>query len=380
MAAQSKNPPEVTKTARSLIESSQFKTAVANILPHHLTPDRFVRIAISAMTRVPKLAECDPNTVLQCLMTLSQFGLEPDGRNAHLIPFWNSQKKAYDCQLIIDYKGLAALAKRSGQVSYVHADAVCEQDAFEFNKGVVVKHEVDFKKDRGKPYAYYSMVRYKDGTEQADCMTRAEVDRIRARSRAKDSGPWVTDYDEMAKKTVFRRLSKWLELSPEFRDALDADADALEELRFEQAIPIQRPKIRKLKDREGEDFGKPAEDLESGSEITSGAGVVDTGLGEKPETSPEPTGAADVAPSAAPPKTKLKIRERTAGENESAVLKRLDSMRRSKEDLVRVCIALEALTPDEGWSEIGEAGFGKILHPDNWKIIEEKLVWPSELT
>src|SRR5258708_40036571 len=109
-------------------------------------------------------------------------GLEGGGRDGEFGPFRN-QRGSYDCTLIIDYKGLATLAKRSGQVSYVHADAVCENDQFEFNKGVVVKHEIDFKKDRGKAYDYYAMVRYKDGTEQDDCMTKADVATISARTR-----------------------------------------------------------------------------------------------------------------------------------------------------------------------------------------------------
>lgn len=226
---------------RGMLTDEKFKSAIAAALPQHLTPQRFVRIALTAITRTPKLLECDKESVMKCLLQLSQFGLEPDGRLAHLIPFWNSQRKTFECQCIIDYKGLVDLAMRSGKVAYVFADKVCENDEFEWDKGQVKKHVVDFKNDRGKAYAYYALVRNKDGTESARAMTKAEVDAIRARSRAKDSGPWVSDYNEMAKKTVFRNLSKWLQLSPEYRDALEADADALEETRFENAIPIASP-------------------------------------------------------------------------------------------------------------------------------------------
>lgn len=354
------------KTVRTLIESQNFQSAIANVLPTHLTPARFVRIAIAATTRTPKLQECDPNTVLQCLITLSQFGLEPDGRNAHLIPFWNSQRKTFECQLIIDYKGLAALAKRSGQVSYVHADAVCEKDDFEYNKGVVVKHEVNFKEDRGKPYCYYAMVRFKDGTEQADCMTRVEVDRIRARSRAKDSGPWVTDYDEMAKKTVFRRLSKWLELSPEFRDAIEADADALEELRFENALPITRPKIKTLKNREPKSEPArttPAKEPTPPTETEEPAVIAEKMRGISQFINP-----------AAPPK-KLKKKEQPAPikPKEAEVLKLLADMGKTKDDLVAVVKVFNVLKDDEGWNDIDEKGFDELLFPDNWNLIKAEL-------
>jgi len=357
------------KTVRGLIESNKFQLAVASVLPSHLTPDRFVRIAIAATTRTPKLAECDPNTVLQCLMTLSQFGLEPDGRNAHLIPFWNSQKKSYDCQLIIDYKGLVALAKRSGQVSYVHADAVCENDVFEYNKGQVVKHEINFKSDRGKPYAYYAMVRFKDGTEQAECMTIEEIASIRSRSRAKDSGPWVTDKGEMSKKTVFRRLSKWIELSPEFRDAIEADADKIEDLRFEQALPISRPQIKRLRTNTVEPTSEPEPvetPLESGGETQT--------TGE-----PSSTGKPEAATAATSPK-KLKKRAtaepsqgQAAGPNESAMIVRLVELSKSKDDLVAVAKKFDALKDEQGWSDIGEEGFAELLFADNWKLVEQEL-------
>lgn len=218
-------------TIQTLLESDRFKQAVAKALPKHVTPDRFVRVALTAALKTPKLLECSQESLFNSLMTLSQFGLEPDGRNAHLIPYGNQ------CQLIIDYKGLVALAMRSGNVSFIHADTVCENDIFVYSKGELKEHTIDFKKPRGEVYAVYSLVRNKDGTETCQVMTRAEVEAIRARSKAKDNGPWKTDWNQMALKTVFRRHSKWLELSPEFRDALEADSDKLEDDRFKAAKP-----------------------------------------------------------------------------------------------------------------------------------------------
>lgn len=129
----------------------------------------------------------------------------------------------------MDYKGLVELALRAGNVSNIHADKVCENDIFEVDRGQIVKHTIDYRKARGDAYAFYCLIRFKDGGEKAEVMTREEVDSIRARSRAGQSGPWVTDYDEMGKKTVFRRCSKWITLSPEIVDALDADADTVVE-------------------------------------------------------------------------------------------------------------------------------------------------------
>lgn len=225
-------------TIRAMLSSEKMKAQFALALPKHLDADRFVRVALTAMTRTPKLAQCDQASFFSALLTLSQLGLEPDGRLAHLIPFENRKRGVTECQLIIDYKGLVELAMRSGNVASIHADKVCEADLFEYDRGQIKKHTIDFRKPRGAAYAYYAIVRFKDGAEKAEVMTKDEVDAIRARSRAKDSGPWVTDFDEMGKKTVFRRLSKWLQLSPEFRDALDEDADRLEDIRFETAKPV----------------------------------------------------------------------------------------------------------------------------------------------
>lgn len=242
------------KDVRGLINSDQFRHAVTASLPSHLKPDRFIRVALTALTRTPKLMQCEQESFFQCLLTLSQLGLEPDGRNAHLIPFENRKRQVTECQLIVDYKGLVDLAMRSGKIAYIHADKICQNDVFVYDRGEIKKHEVNFKVPRGDAYAYYALVRFKDGSEKPEVMPKEDIDKIRARSRAKDSGPWVTDYDEMAKKTVFRRLTKWLQLSPEFRDALEKDADTLEEHRFDAALPaqataIERPIIAKPKGR-----------------------------------------------------------------------------------------------------------------------------------
>jgi recombination protein RecT len=207
---------------KALINSDAMRNQFAMALPKHLTAERFTRIAITALTRTPKLQECTPESFMRCLLDLSALGIEPDGRRAHLIPYGK------ECTLILDYKGIAELVMRSGVVSSIHADKVCEEDDFEVDRGKVVRHRIDYRKPRGKSYAYYVLILFKDGSEKSEVMTREEVDAIRRRSKAGSSGPWQTDFDEMGKKTVFRRASKWLPLSPEIRDAMEKDGDALD--------------------------------------------------------------------------------------------------------------------------------------------------------
>lgn len=206
---------------RSIITSDKMKQQFAAALPHHLTPDRFCRIALTALTRTPKLADCTQESLMRCLLDLSAYGIEPDGRRAHLIPYGNQ------CTLILDWKGLAELAMRSGIISKLHADIVCENDVFEYNLGEIVQHKIDFKAPRGELYAAYAMAVTKDGPVFVAVLNKEEIDGIRRRSKSGSSGPWQTDYNEMAKKTAFRRLAKWLPLSAEFRDAVDKDDDVV---------------------------------------------------------------------------------------------------------------------------------------------------------
>ncbi len=228
-------PQKGAMTLRQHLEGDAFKQAVAGALPRHLKPDRFIRVALTAITRTPKLAQCEQASFFQCLLTLSQYGLEPDGRRAHLIPFENRKRGVTECQLIIDWKGLSELVYRSGVVSTLHADVVREGDLFDYSMGVLTTHVPHYlRRDDKKPekegevFAAYSTATMKDGTRKTEVMSSEEIEGIRRRSRAGQSGPWVTDWTEMAKKTVFRRLSKWLPLSAELRDAVEADDDAID--------------------------------------------------------------------------------------------------------------------------------------------------------
>jgi len=235
---------------RSLVESESFKLQVAKALPKHLTPDRFIRISCTALMRTPKLMDCEQISFFNALLSLSQLGLEPDGRRAHLIPFNNTKRGVTECQLIVDYKGLVELAMRSGNVANIHADVVCDNDEFVYDRGQITRHAINFKKERGKVYAAYATVRFKDGTEKTEVMSKEEVELIKGRSKAGSFGPWQTDWNEMAKKTVFRRLSKWITLSPEYHDILEKDFDSFENLNTPSAKASILPPPLKIKEDE----------------------------------------------------------------------------------------------------------------------------------
>lgn len=237
-------PQSKPQTLKGLLMSPQVQDQIATALPKHMTADRMVRAAMTAMLRTPDLARCDQTSFMSAMLQLSQVGLEPDGRMAHLIPFNNNKAGRVDCQLIIDYKGLVELVQRSGKVSTIHADVVCENDDFEYDMGEIKKHKIDFRKPRGPAYAAYARVVMKDGTSKCEVMNREEIEAIRNRSRAGQSGPWKTDWNEMAKKTVFRRCSKWLSLSSELCDAVEVDDDQFEHRLSVESIPDAPPVSR----------------------------------------------------------------------------------------------------------------------------------------
>lgn len=207
---------------RKLLEKSKSQIAVA--LPRHLSADRMLRIAMTSIRRTPKLASCSQASLLGAVMTAAQLGLEPDGvlGMAYLVPFKE------EVQLIVGFKGLLDLARRSGQISTIFARVVHVKDAFEFSYGLNerLEHIPTRENDPGELVAVYAVARLKDGGQQFEVMTKREIDQIREQSRAKDDGPWVTHYEEMAKKTVLRRLCKMLPASVEMARAVSLDERA----------------------------------------------------------------------------------------------------------------------------------------------------------
>ena len=205
----------------------------ARVLPKVLTPERFCRVVLTAINKNQALADAladrrNQPSVLSAFMRCAEMGLEPDGRRA-AISCYRKKDGSYDVTLLPMFQGLAELAMRSGLISNIHADKVCENDDFDWDTGEI-HHKIDFRKSRGTVYAYYCIVRFKDGSIKTETMSMDEVNAIRDRSSAyqafKKYGktcPWNTDPDEMGKKTVFRRCSKWLPLSPELQSAIEAD-------------------------------------------------------------------------------------------------------------------------------------------------------------
>ena len=212
------------KTVVGLLE--QMKGEIARCLPKHLTPERMTRIAITELRKTPKLQECEPMSFIAAIMQASQLGLEPGIMGScYLIPFYNKNTGKYECTFMPGYRGFLDLARRSGQIVSLVARAVYENDEFTYEFGLKedIKHKPNMN-NKGQLVAVYAVALLKDGGHQFDVMSRQEVEKIRnTSSKSKDNGPWVTDFEEMAKKTVLRRLFKWLPCSVEMQKAVSLD-------------------------------------------------------------------------------------------------------------------------------------------------------------
>lgn len=225
-------------TLRSLFEKS--KPSMAAVMPKHMTPERILKIALSAASRTPTLLQCTPESILLAVMQCAQLGLEPNTPLglAYLVPYKNNRKvegqwvTTYEAQFIPGYRGLVKLAHQSGEITTVRSRVVREGDVFEVELGSDERlvHRPNLALDEGATLsqlvAVYAVAQFKNGATQFEVMSKAQVDGVRARSKASDNGPWSTDYEEMARKTVLRRLCKSLPLSTELSTALEAQARA----------------------------------------------------------------------------------------------------------------------------------------------------------
>ena len=189
---------------------------------------RLYRLVLTCMTVTPALSKCTTTSIFRCMQQAAELALTPGSAlgECYLIPFYNNQEKRHEAQFLIGYRGFIALARRSGSVRTIQAGVVYQGDHFEVERGLneKLRHIPAFAdSDPSKIIFAYAMARLDNGEAQWDVMTRAEIDRIRARSKSANSGPWVTDFAEMAKKTVVRRMSKLLPMTVEFANVVDVD-------------------------------------------------------------------------------------------------------------------------------------------------------------
>jgi recombination protein RecT len=229
---ETKKKPDNLATLKNMFEKSgqQF----ADVAPKHLSPEKLMRLVLHAVSRSPRLLECSPMSILSCAMDAAKSGLELCGplNEAHLVPFKNKTTKQYEAVLILGYTGLVKLAKNSGQVLDIYAHVVKEADDFDVVLGSSpeIKHTPAYlNKDRGEVVAAYACAILVGGIKHIEMMDRQEIDAIMMRSLSQSGGAWETDGPEMARKTLIRRICKYLPKSAEVESIASREDNLLSE-------------------------------------------------------------------------------------------------------------------------------------------------------
>lgn len=254
------------------------RDALIRSLPAGFNVDRMSRVVINAISTTPAIAECTPATIFLSAVRAFSCGLEPNGalNEGYLVPFFNSKSGNKECQFMPSYRGLIQLARRSGEIAGVYAKTVHENDEFEVEEGTFrsITHKPNYFGQRGKAIGYYAVFTLKDGSQDFEVMGFEEIEAIRKRSKAGNNGPWQTDYDEMAKKTVLKRLLKRAPGKIEIAAAVENDNKAamgeeqgaiidIEGLEVDDSTPaeiaghIAGQKMESLKERIQEAKGGP---------------------------------------------------------------------------------------------------------------------------
>lgn len=219
---------------------------IKRALPQVITPERFTRMALSALNSTPKLKECSQMSFLGALMNAAQLGLEPNTPlgQAYLIPYKN--KGQLECQFQIGYKGLIDMVYRNEDIQTVQAQCVYENDTFDYELGLEPKlvHKPALK-DRGELVLVYALWKSKNGGYGFEVMSKEDIDahaRKFSQSYGSSYSPWKTNYEEMAKKTVIKKCLKYAPLKSDFVRAVSNDETIKSELSVDMS-EIQNEEI-----------------------------------------------------------------------------------------------------------------------------------------
>jgi phage RecT family recombinase len=211
----------------------KYAPEIALALPKHVTIERLMRIVLSEVRKNPRLGQCTPASLLSAAFNCAALGLEPGGTlgHAYLIPYWNNKSRSNEAQFQVGYKGMIDLARRSGQIQSISARAVYSNDQFDYSYGLEEQliHRPALG-ERGELAYAYAVAKLKDGGVQFEVMGIDDLLAVRDSSQgyrqAVEKGwdnPWISNFDEMCRKTTIRRLFKYLPVSIEVMRAASLD-------------------------------------------------------------------------------------------------------------------------------------------------------------
>lgn len=226
-----------------------YRADLAMVMPSHVKPDTFVRLAVGVLRRDRNLAQAaanNPAALMGALMDAAQLGLTPGTEQFYLVP--RKTKGRLEVQGIRGYQGEIELIYRAGAVSSVIVEVVRERDAFRYSPGRDERpeHEIDWDAaDRGQLRLVYAYAVMKDGaTSKVVVLNRGQVMQAKAMSQGSDSAysPWQKHEEAMWMKTAAHRLTKWVPTSAEYmREQLRVQAEVAAEHRPPVAVPAPQP-------------------------------------------------------------------------------------------------------------------------------------------
>ena len=267
LATRAANGAVAGNTFQDLLK--RMKPQIEAALPKHVSPERVMRIALTAYSSNSKLRECDSMTILASVMVSSQLGVEvntPLGQ-AYIIPYYNSKTKKTEAQFQLGYKGLLDLAYRSGEYQMIYAMEVYENDEFDFAYGLdmYMTHK-PAPTPQGEPIYYYAVYKTKNGGVSFRGWSRGKVlahsQKYSMAVKKGWSSPWKTDFDAMAKKTVLKDLLKYAPLSIEIQNQITNDETIKRDIAADMSeVPgdyIDITAIEDIDDGETEDTSDPA--------------------------------------------------------------------------------------------------------------------------
>jgi recombination protein RecT len=280
-------PPTIT----DLI--NRQRSEIARALPKHLDADRLARIAATVIKSNPRLLECTAESLLGSLMLSAQTGLEPGPLgHAYLVPRRNRRAGTMECQWQIGYKGIIELARRSGQLESIEARIVHEDDLFSFSYGLnpTLEHRPLF--TPGAPVtAVFGLARFKGGGHYFLVMPTQQIEAARQRSTTPDAGPWISDYEAMAQKTVIRRMEPYLPLSPEVASTLTYDEAVVRTINVDPTTPLEQSVLDDDPDlgSPGSPVSQPAGEPDEGAPSVAAASETAPPPPDEPKAPPKPT-------------------------------------------------------------------------------------------
>lgn len=206
------------------------------------TVERFRTVMLSALTSSPKLLSADPASLVQAMRESAMWGLEPDGVDAVIVPFWNSRNSRYEADFQPTARGYVQVLYRSPRVRFVDADVVYAKDHFEYEKGAVPRlvHRPNvFEADRGERIGAYAIVQLDSGFVRPVVLNREQIEKRRRVARDSEKGPWQDWEDEMWRKTALRSIMSVVPIARGVKAALAEESAKYQALGPGEAAPQQ---------------------------------------------------------------------------------------------------------------------------------------------